>query len=199
MPLRVTRSRTGWTPVSATAHLLARPLRSRGGLRPNFLGSVGAATRLCAAYGNRHPSPARPAGAGASPGAARRQALAPLLRIGSQRRESAFVEYKKGGYTVCGGEGSKPRGHVSRQAGDMGAAPGGTTGGASGAGAVRSKVRLCCGELTRPQRLKRRGWLHTSKPLRGNHLSPAICAGWGVFRLRSELSPPSNKRTAVLR
>lgn len=59
VPLRGTRSRTGWTPVSSTDHALARPLcsRGRGILPPDALGSVGAATRLAAAYGPRLPEP----------------------------------------------------------------------------------------------------------------------------------------------
>lgn len=87
----------------------------RGGLRPDGLGSVGAATGLDAPYAHRLPRPALSRWGGsigrgcaapaACPAAARR------LPDANPREDPRI---KSCGYNKGGGEGSKPRGHGNR-------------------------------------------------------------------------------------
>ena len=141
-PMAPAHGRAG-RPGLATVKPLARPLCVGGGaLPPADLARVGAGTPLDRAYGHRLPRPVssrvgrelRPGlrGAGRLPHCC---AVAPHARSRACQPVRLRSAYKTWCYRCCGGEGSIPRGHNTKhQAGDTGAAPGGTTGGASGGG-----------------------------------------------------------------
>ena len=121
------------------------------------------------ALGPRLRPPAPPAvlvphGAGASNGTARRRPLVPPRSGGplptlDQRRPSKRrpprIKLRATGYVEERAQYPAAT-RNQHQAGVTGAAPGVTTGGATGAGDVCPKVQLCRGEHTRPRRLKRR-------------------------------------------
>jgi len=193
-----THGRAG-RPGLATVKPLARPLCVGGGaMPPDDLARVGAGTPLDRAYGHRLPQlfSSRWGGSIDQDHAARAACPTASQRFPERRRGRRLSWFGAGRgqhlkplpYRKRGGEGSIPRGHNStHQAGDMGAALGGTSGSASGVGVVR---------LVSPDVLRRTHataapdvtglapYIHTQ----GNHLHPARSArGWGVFCLSSEL------------
>lgn len=144
------------------------------------------------------PSRSRPAGGGSIDRdcAARASCPAASQRLPERRRGRRLSWFGAGRgqhlkplpYRKRGGEGSIPRGHNStHQAGDTGAALGGTSGSASGVGVVRfvsPDVLRRTHVTAAPEVTGLAPYVHNL----GNHLHPARSArGWGVFCHRSEL------------
>lgn len=96
----------------ATERPLPCRVASGAGLRPHCARSRWRSHWLAAIYAQRPPSRSRPAGAGASTGAARRMPLAPPLCGGTF--PARVQKFKNCCYTICGREGSTPRSHKQR-------------------------------------------------------------------------------------
>lgn len=143
-------------PGLATVQPLARPLcvRGRGGRPRMNLSDVGVGPRLERAQVPRLPDRSRPAWGGsverdcaaraACPAATRRSPTDTFgVSLAGPRPRGRHI--KRTAIGQRGGEGSIPRDHKQEkhQAGVTDAAPGGTTGGATGVGVVRPES-LCC-------------------------------------------------------
>lgn len=197
------RSRPGWTPVSGDCETGCPAAWRRG--RGDAPGCPSRRWRR-PALGPRLPAPAPPTGLvllgqERRPGLrgagllSPRYAPVPNAGRGALLRGRGNQRLNPRAIGLVAGEGSIPRGPLQRQAGAMGATPGGTTGGVAGVGAVRPKVRLCCGVLTRPQRSKRgaNAAVHTRRAA----TSIRDPSGLGGVLPSLQTSPPSSKRTSV--